>query len=137
MKIILIKRVFHICFREMHKNHDALQYFNKKTILAGYSSCSFYFLACFSKRQYFFSIGKMVFLVITHFALFSCLSIFFGLFVLRKLYYYFKKKGHVKELANYVKYLHWQRLENIKRIKHSIKVTYILVSKKPFDHIIL
>ena len=78
----------------------------------------------------------MVFLIFVQdifevrFPLFSSFFTIFAIFAVWKLYVYSKKKSRVKELENYVKYLHWHRLENIKRIKHSLKVT-----KEQIEHI--
>ena len=78
----------------------------------------------------------MVFLIFVQdtfevrFPLFSSFLALFAIFAVWKLYVYSKKKSRVKELENYVKYLHWHRLENIKRIKHSLKVT-----KEQIEHI--
>ena len=78
----------------------------------------------------------MVFLIFVQdtfevrFPLFSSFLTIFAIFGVWKLYVYSKKKSRVKELENYVKYLHWHRLENIKRIKHSLKVT-----KEQIEHI--
>ena len=78
----------------------------------------------------------MVFLIFVQdifevrFPLFSSFLTIFAIYAVWKLYVYSKKKSRVKELENYVKYLHWHRLENIKRIKHSLKVT-----KEQIEHI--
>ena len=79
---------------------------------------------------------KMVFLIFVQdifevrFPLFSSFFTIFAIFAVWKLYVYSKKKSRVKELENYVKYLHWHRLENIKRIKYTLKVT-----KEQIEHI--
>ena len=78
----------------------------------------------------------MVFLIFiqdtfeVRFPLFSSFFTIVAIFTVWKLYVYSKKKSRVKELENYVKYLHWHRLENIKRIKHSLKIT-----KDQIEHI--
>ena len=69
-------------------------------------------------------------LEITHFSIYTNILAIFGCLFLWKLYHYFQKKSKEKELTNYVKYIHWQRLESIKRIKNSIKIT-----KEQIDHV--
>ena len=72
----------------------------------------------------------MVHLQITYLEIFNSFSVIFLCLFIWKLYYYFQKKSQEKVLTNYVKFLHWKRLESIKRIKHSIKIT-----KEQIDHV--
>ena len=66
----------------------------------------------------------------TPFSIYTSILVIFVCLFLWKLYQYFQKKSKEKELTNHVKYIHWQRLESIKRIKNSIKIT-----KEQIDHV--
>ena len=69
-------------------------------------------------------------LEITPFSIYTSILVIFVCLFLWKLYQFFQKKSKEKELTNHVKYIHWQRLESIKRIKNSIKIT-----KEQIDHV--